>query len=205
MTRRRRAARGHGERLRDELIDAAEALLVEHGRADDVSVRAIVGRVGVSPPALYLHFADKEELFLAVCQRRFEEFGAVMAAAVEGIDDPADQLRALGEAYLEYGTDHPEHYAILFGEAVSYDVVDDPGALPGFQAFAVLVEVIRRGIEAGRFHAVDPTKAAVATWAQVHGYVTLSRQAEHLAAGGIDVPAARQVLLDQALTGLLVR
>ena len=39
--RRVRARRGEGERLRDEILDAAEKLLVETEDADEVSIRAI--------------------------------------------------------------------------------------------------------------------------------------------------------------------
>jgi AcrR family transcriptional regulator len=60
---RRRARKGEGELLREEILDAAEALLIEKGHPDAVSIRAVAARVGVSPPAIYLHFADKDELF----------------------------------------------------------------------------------------------------------------------------------------------
>ena len=56
-------------------MDATRELLLEHGSADALSIRSITARAGVSPTALYLHFADKEELLRAVCDEAFEEFG----------------------------------------------------------------------------------------------------------------------------------
>lgn len=202
---RSRAPKGEGDRLRDELLDAAERLLVRKGSTDAVSVRAITRAVGVSAPSLYLHFADKDDLFLAVCSRRFEEFREVMLAAIDGIDDPAEQLRALGEAYIDYGLGHPEHYAIIFGHTVELAAIDDPSELPGIQAFEVLVDVIDRGMRAGRFAACDPREAAVATWCQVHGYVTLASRADLYAHERIDIAAARDTVLRQTLLGLLAR
>ena len=68
---RTRARRGEGERLREEILDVAEDLLVSTGDENAVSIRAIAQRVGVTPPSIYLHFADKESLLWAVCEREF--------------------------------------------------------------------------------------------------------------------------------------
>lgn len=204
---RARAAKGDGDLLREELLDAAERLLVENGSVDAVSVRAIATRVGVTPPSLYLHFADKDELFVAVCSRRFEEFGAQMLAAIDGVDGHAERFAALGEAYIEYGLSHPEHYEVLFGSGADVLMarVDDPSELPGVQAFEVLVDVIAQGTEAGEFVAADARNAAVAAWAQVHGFVALAARADCYAGEAIDVLAARETVLRQALDGLRPR
>ena len=66
-----RARKGEGELLRDEIIAATEALLVRTGDASAVSVRAIADAVGVTPPSIYLHFADKSELLYAVGEAHF--------------------------------------------------------------------------------------------------------------------------------------
>ena len=58
--------RGQGERLRTALLDAARDLLLELGDQSKLSVRAVTARAGVTPNALYLHFADKEALLRAV-------------------------------------------------------------------------------------------------------------------------------------------
>src|SRR3712207_7496470 len=39
-----------------------------------VSIRAIADAAGVTPPSIYLHFADKTELLAAVCEARFQDF-----------------------------------------------------------------------------------------------------------------------------------
>src|SRR5581483_12470957 len=73
VAHRKRAARGQGQLLREEIIAAAERLLIERGSEDAVSIRAIADAVGVTPPSIYMHFADKDELFMAVCEARFDE------------------------------------------------------------------------------------------------------------------------------------
>src|SRR6266571_1260433 len=98
--RRRRAPRGQGERLGEEILAAAERLLVETGDEEAVSIRAVADAVGVTPPSIYLHFADKNELMFAVCERQFERLDREMEAAAAMSDDPLESLRLRGKAYV---------------------------------------------------------------------------------------------------------
>ena len=79
---RPRNPRGQGERLRTTLMDAARELLLELGDQDKLSVRAITARAGVSPNALYLHFADKDELLSALMIASYKELRDFLRAAV---------------------------------------------------------------------------------------------------------------------------
>src|SRR5437899_5757868 len=90
--RRRRAPRGQGERLREEILAAAERLLIQTGDVEAVSIRAVADAVGVTPPSIYLHFADKNELLWAVCERHFTVLDQVMERATAGINDPIRSL-----------------------------------------------------------------------------------------------------------------
>ena len=102
--RRRRAPRGAGDLLRDEILDAATELLLETGHAKAVSIRLVAERVGVTPPSIYLHFTDKDALLDAVCARYFEKLDEEMQLAAIGQTTPLDVLRALGQAYVRYSS-----------------------------------------------------------------------------------------------------
>jgi len=113
-TRRLRARRGEGGQLRDDLVAATERLLATTGDEDAVSIRAIADAVGVSPPAIYLHFPDKDALIFEVCAARFAELDRAVEEAVAGVDDPVESLIELGRAYVRFGVEHPEQYRVLF-------------------------------------------------------------------------------------------
>src|SRR5688572_12677515 len=72
--RRPRSPRGRGAVLRDELVRAATALLDRAGDPDAVTIRGVAAEVGVAPTAIYLHFADRDELMVTVVEERFAEF-----------------------------------------------------------------------------------------------------------------------------------
>src|SRR3954467_10023213 len=111
---RQRSKRGEGERLREEILVAGKRLLMDSGNLDAVTVRSVAEAVGVSPPSIYLHFADKDELVVAVCESTFEALDAYIEKAAAGIDDVREQLHVRGKAYIEFGLENPEHYRILF-------------------------------------------------------------------------------------------
>src|SRR5215468_10258242 len=69
---RQRNPRGQGERLRDDIIEAASRLLADPA-APPLTLRAVAREVGVAATSVYLHFDDIESLFLAVIDRRFSE------------------------------------------------------------------------------------------------------------------------------------
>jgi AcrR family transcriptional regulator len=111
--RRARSPRGQGEQLREEILAASERILIESNDEAALSIRAVASAVGVTPPSIYLHFADRNDLIFAVCERHAESLERAMDEAVEGVDEPWERLRQRGWAYLRWGLDNPEHYRLL--------------------------------------------------------------------------------------------
>jgi AcrR family transcriptional regulator len=172
--RRRRARRGQGEKLRDEILAAAERLLIQTGDMEQVSIRAVADEVGVTPPSIYLHFSDKLELIFEVCEKHFANFDRLLEDAAAGAQDPVESLRLRGRAYVRFGLDHPEEYRILFESK--------PAATPeGWSterlmtnaAFGHLVEAVQRCLDAGLFASGNPVLIASGLWAAVHGVTSL--------------------------------
>jgi len=171
---RSRARRGDGERLRAQILAATERLLIETGDQEAVSIRAIAEAAGVTPPSIYLHFADKTELLAAVCEARFADLDRCMAEAAAGVDDPLEALWARGRAYVRFGLDNPEHYRILFmTRPVAGAAPADLDRLPGLTAFGHLVEEVARAMEAGALAPGDPFLVATGLWSAVHGVTSL--------------------------------
>ena len=168
--RRPRARRGEGERLREEILEATERLLIRTGDEEAVSVRAIARAVGITPPSIYLHFADKTELLFAVCGRHFLALDEAMEAAAATAADPLDALRLRGRAYVRFGLDHPEQYRILF--------MSKPSAKPEAWTSEAMLEnaafthhldaVVRAFPERDDHYVI-----AIGLWAAVHGVVSL--------------------------------
>ncbi len=150
-------------------------MLLETGDESAVSIRAVADAVGVTPPSIYLHFADKSELVFAVCESHFARFEAAAQEAVEGVEDPLERVYRRGRAYVRFGLDNPEHYRIMFmsrAESVPERFVDER-VVAASTAFAGLVEDVQACIERGLLVGDDAFLVACGMWATVHGVTSL--------------------------------
>ncbi len=170
---RPRSPRGAGERLADEIITATTELLIETGSEDAVSIRAVAHRVGVTPPSIYLHFADKETLLDAVCAQYFEQFDEVMVAAARGVDDPIDRGLAQGMAYVRFAIDSAVLYRITFGRVTppGEPTLTDQVLLSS--AFVHFSETVQDVMDAGMMPQGDVVPRVLQLWSAAHGVASL--------------------------------
>jgi AcrR family transcriptional regulator len=178
---RHRARRGEGDRLRGEILAVAEALLVETANESAVSIRAIADRVGVTPPSIYRHFADKDALLQEVCREVFLRLDDTLEKAASAATDPLDELIRKSRAYVEFGLAHPESYRILFMIRHDHDEEEPmPGTveaadLPGSSAFLHVQETVHRVVELGGPNGPKPDEYTLtcSVWSGVHGITSL--------------------------------
>ncbi|MCW7540116.1 TetR/AcrR family transcriptional regulator [Aquabacterium sp. A7-Y] len=148
----------HGD-LRATLLDVAERLLDEGG-SDAVTLREAARRAGVSAPATYRHFQDREALLAALAVRGFDAFAAALA---EAATDSRNPLASMGQAYVRFAVSRPGRFRLMFGTAVA-----DRERYPELQAAVERASVGFRGA----IDAVDPRGPGVAmlrAWSMIHG------------------------------------
>lgn len=169
--RRRRAPRGSGDQLRDEILDATTELLLETGDATAVLIRSVAQRVGVTPPSIYLHFADKTALLDAVCCRYFEKLHGEMQSVAGAYTEAIDVLRAQGMAYLRFALKTPVLYRIAtMGDGSPGSDVDIELNSSAFGHLRATVEAL---IADGSYPPDDPTTLALELWTAVHGIAAM--------------------------------
>ncbi len=169
---RTRARKGEGEKLRRDILIAAEELLAVEGSADAVSVRAIADRVGCTSPAIYMHWQHKDDIFTEVCSARFVEFSNQVMAGLDGGDTVLERLAHVARAYVEFAEEHPEQYRVLFMGAVGAPPPDAPPT-PGALAFSSVVGVLEAAVQAGEIRSVNPVATSAALFATMHGVASL--------------------------------
>ena len=199
--KRRRAPRGSGEQLRNEILDATTRLLLETGHAKAVSIRLVAQRVGVTPPSIYLHFADKDTLLDAVCARYFEKLDEEMQRAA--LDEPStvEVLRAQGLAYVRFAMQTPELYRIAtMGEGRPGSDIDMTLNSSAFQHLRSSVEKL---IEEGVYPPGDSTMAALQLLTAAHGVASLLISKPYLPWGDVE-EFADQTLSAACLGGIVL-
>lgn len=92
------------QRTREAILEATFALLQKEGAAA-VTMAAVAERAGCSRRALYLHFASRAELLVAMIHFADERFGhAAQLAPVREAKGPVERLRAFGGFLGRYHT-----------------------------------------------------------------------------------------------------
>ncbi|GAB3592387.1 hypothetical protein GCM10027446_12990 [Angustibacter peucedani] len=168
--------RGQGARLRDELLEAATRLLERDGRDAALTLRAVAREAGVAAPSVYAHFADLDELVVALVGHHLAALGAVVRrSARRAGEDPVARVRAVGQAYVRWGLAHPGPYTVVFeGRALRQLTTEQERAMTaGSGLLDTVVELAAAVPHAGPGAAPDPQLAAVAVWSALHGVVSL--------------------------------
>ncbi len=171
---RERNPRGEGAQLRIALMEAARELLLELGDQDKVSVRAVTARAAVSPNALYIHFATKDELLGAVMTASYQEWRAALNAGIHADDEPTEQLRAYCHGYFRFARERGGIFRVLFmttiREGVPVPVPDGPvGEDEGVDSFNDFLAIVARCLPDD----VDAFAQTAYLWAGLHGRVAL--------------------------------
>jgi len=163
---------------RDKILDAARELFAEEGY-DGVTMRKIAEKIEYSPTAIYVHFQDKEQLFLEICHTDYRRLAENFVQLAQ-IADPVERLRRVGHAYMEFGTDNPNHYRMMFMTShprLADDQMEKEMGKgnPEKDAYAFLVLTVQDALRAGAFRPelTDADLIAQTLWAGVHGVVSL--------------------------------
>jgi AcrR family transcriptional regulator len=160
----------HHGNLRRALLDTALALFNERG-SFDFTLRELARAAEVTHGAPYRHFTSKADLLAAIRDEGAELLlTSAKAALAQAGDDPRRQVSRLGEAYIRFAIDHPQHFRLLLESSTL--VVD--GAPRGGATFRLLERAFEAGREKGVIRDDLSARAlAVGAWALVHGLATL--------------------------------
>jgi AcrR family transcriptional regulator len=173
-TARRRNPRGQGERLRDDIVEAASKLLADPA-SPPLTLRAVAREVGVAATSVYLHFADIQSLVVAVAERRFGELVQEVEGALGSAATPREQVVAGCLAYCEFGLEHPGHYQVMFVSPLPTMETVPIEETPGFPVFRQLIDAVAAAIAPATpsAPASEATVTATLIWQQLHGIVSL--------------------------------
>ncbi|HEY1956082.1 MAG TPA: TetR/AcrR family transcriptional regulator [Polyangiaceae bacterium] len=164
------------------LLELARSMVAAEGTAD-FSLREVARRAGVSPAAVYRHFASKEALLDEVCAIGFQKLCMYLLKATNE-RTPRARLEASGDAYLRFALENPEDYRAIF---MTPDARAGRAKKPGApaEAFQLLMDRVRECMDARVLARADVRAVSTSIWAHVHGLASL-RLSGHLCDVGSD-------------------
>jgi AcrR family transcriptional regulator len=177
-----RKRRGEGHTRREEILQAAKVLFLELG-FEATTIRRIADRVGISAPALYLYFKDKDELLLALCDLTFAHLMEAINEIEKAVTNPMERVRRFGEAYVRFGLSHPDEYRLVFmgahipesirktGHKAATDDPTKPG-VGGALVFKRLVAILAEAQASGTKLKYPTDTCGELCWMGLHGLVS---------------------------------
>ena len=182
----------HGD-LRAALIAAARHVL-ETARPEEITLKSLALRLGVSQPAPYRHFANRDALLAAVAADGFERFRDTLVAARDEVHENEAFLQTC-LAYLEFARANRGVYRLMFASQLLRDADDEALDRAASAAFDFLLEGVAKTAPAERVRAI-----AVWIWSTLHGLAML--EAEGLAGGPAGADVSPEDVVRQMMANL---
>ena len=191
----------HHGNLKDALIRAAHEQIEEAGAAS-LNLRALARELGVTHPAVYRHFKDKDALLEAVAQQGFEELAEALHASSEG-GGLEHLLQTRTEAYMNFALQNPECLRVMFALIPAEARMKNEALYAASKrAYAALLDMVE-GVEG------DPYINSAVVWATLHGLtiLTIEKQIPKLVdkAERAEVVAQAVAVLQKGLSQQAVR
>ena len=159
----------------EERIAETALKLLETGGEAGVSMRRVATAVGITPMAIYHHFADRKTLLNFVVDREFTKYSESLQATPRRGTYESQILTSM-DAYIDYAFAHPRIFDYVFAEP-------RPGARRFPEDFRArrsptlnpVADLLQKAMEAGYLKQDDVWEVAMELWAHTHGYVALYR------------------------------
>lgn len=163
----------HHGNLRDAVLEAARAMVSKDGTAG-LSLRALAREVGVSHPAIYNHFADREALLAELSTEALLALGKTQRTALSKSTSALDGIIRLGAAYFRFGVSDPARLRLAFAPEFARSA-----GFPALRAAADAAEApafaaVTRAADEGLLPHREIRQRALAQWALVHGFTVLA-------------------------------
>lgn len=158
---------------REAILAAAEEIFGRDGLSG-LTIRRVAGAVGLSPMAIYRHFAGKGALLDALVNLGFARWEERLTAAAGAGHAPRTRLENAIRAYRDFALAESRLFALMF-VTPRPGIPEAPASLgttpsPGFgQVIGAVIDEIR----AGSLPEEDPAQLILLIWSTAHGLISL--------------------------------
>ncbi|RPI34101.1 MAG: TetR/AcrR family transcriptional regulator [Chloroflexota bacterium] len=186
--------------LQEAIKDTAWKQIAEYG-APALSLRGLARVLGITAPAIYNYYPDRDALVTALIVDAFTSLGESQKTSIQDLPpgDHTARLTALGLNYREWAMAYPQRYLMIFGTPIpGYHAPEDITVPAATWALQPLIATLQAIFEDGSLRVdrsalmtpdlasmlaswsqfaggpnVEVLYAALIIWSRVHGLVTM--------------------------------
>jgi len=183
--------------LQGAIKEVAKNQITEHGPAA-LSLRAIARELGITAPAIYNYFPSRDDLVTSLIVDAYHSLATALAEARDSEqNNHAKSILAGFRAYRSWALAHSAEYSLIFGTPIpNYHAPMEITGPAAAESMVVLIQAIDTAYQDGEFILAELPPSlktmlqpwseklgytgplsiihlALASWAQIHGLVSL--------------------------------
>ncbi|GJM13362.1 MAG: hypothetical protein DHS20C12_17650 [Pseudohongiella sp.] len=164
----------HHGNVKEALLSAAQSH-IENNEGEMISLRALAKEVGVTPSAVYNHFADKNALVLAIKIRIYQTFNAFFARNCRETENPDKALIEMCLAYFHFSREFPSQFRFIFSSSIPMEWSTDEIVDVSCRCIVRARSLVFAIHEKYQLHCTEEevVNSTLLIWSQLHGIVTL--------------------------------
>ena len=184
----------HGPKTMEAIRKAGLRLIFEHGY-EAMSLRQLAAEVGIQAGSLYNHISTKQELLFALVQDHMNTLLRQLDLALEGKEQPVDQLRAFVAFHVAYHMTKKREVFIANSELRSLDQKNYDAIVALRGAYEQrLAQILADGVSEGVFEVPDIQVATFAILSLLTGLCSWYRPGGRLTRDAIVAAHEKLVL-----------
>jgi len=158
---------------REDILNSACDLYLAEG-LEGFSMRQLARRVGVTAPALYRHYENKEAVLAEVVGEAYQRLVQYLYRALEG-GTPVERFRRAGREYLEFALENPRLYQMVYAsrDLLGMEMMSEDARAQACAIGQFWRDRVREVMDAGFLEEGDPEQVAVTLWSHAHGLLAL--------------------------------
>ncbi len=99
--------------VKERILETALQIVIEEG-FENLSMRKIASRLGITATTIYNYYTSKDELYFAIRIHGFQMVAQMFEEAYEEHDEPHERARAMLERQIRFGIEYPDYYDVMF-------------------------------------------------------------------------------------------
>lgn len=183
------------EEVRSSILATAWQMVKEEGW-QSLSIRKIADAIEYSIPVIYDHFQNKEAILVEFAKEGFQLLSKRIQKAKERSDDPAEQLRAVADAYWSFAFKNREYYQLMYGMGMPGCEIEK--CFPERGNFRNLVMgPITAIISKSKNPEVNPCLKYFTFWSILHGLISIKSMNSNVS------DEVNKMVMDDAISGFI--
>lgn len=181
-----------------EMAIAAAAKVVETEGFQSLTARKVAGEIGYTVGTLYHVFRNFDDLVIHLNAQTIDEMAALIQRQTRKKRNPEVRIRAMAECYVQYATDHPDRWRLVFEHQAPRGL---PTPVQMKERRDVLFDMVAENLQAlspgQKTQDIDHT--ATALWSGIHGICILALTGKLYLGGAFSMVKLIDTLIDSVL------